>query len=140
MAVFRLYDCDIVLTIRDVNYQLDHVDSVALEVPERTRLTRGANAANSVGLVYKEGLKEATSITVPTMAIPIELMNLLKEVYRDRERFDFSVVARSDGSNKTAKNCILSQEPQQLTLDESPESLNVTLLLESFDVTEVHKS
>lgn len=140
MALFKMYDCEIGLTIRGVNYALDHVDNVSIEDPERTRLIRGANAGNKLGLDYKEGLKEAKTITTSVISIPKALHDLLKDVYNTRERLDFYCIARSDGSSKIAKNCVLSQSPKQLTLDDSAESLNTALILESFDVDEIHKS
>lgn len=138
--IFKLYDCDFVVTIRGVNYDFEHVDGVQIEDPERTRLIRGANAANKSGLVYKEGLKDAKTVTVTVIGVSVELHNLLKEVFANKERVDFYCISRSDGSTKVAKNAVLSQEPMQLNLDDSPESLNLTLTFESFDVTEVHKS
>jgi len=138
--IFKLYDCDFGVTIRGVNYDFEHVDGLQIEDPERTRLIRGANAANKSGLVYKEGLKDAKTVTVTVIGVSVELHNLLKEVFANKERVDFYCISRSDGSTKVAKNAVLSQEPMQLNLDDSPESLNLTLTFESYDVTEVHKS
>lgn len=138
--IFKLYDCDFGVTIRGVNYDFEHVDGLQIEDPERTRLIRGANAANKSGLVYKEGLKDAKTVTVTIIGVSVELHNLLKEVFANKERVDCYCISRSDGSTKIAKNAVLSQEPMQLNLDDSPESLNLTLTFESYDVTEVHKS
>ncbi len=140
MALFKLYDCDVGLTIRGVNYDFEHVDSVTIEDPEKTRLIRGGNAGNKMGLDYKEGLKEAKSVTTSVISIPAALHDLLKDVYKTRERFDFYCVSRADGSSKIAKNCILAQSPKQLTLDDSAESLNTQLMFESFDIDEKHKT
>ena len=49
-------------------------------------------------------------------------------------------ISRTDGSSKMAKNAVLSNKPQQLTVDETAESLNVSLEFETFDSSEVHKS
>lgn len=138
--IFKLYDCDIGLTIRGTNYDLEHVDSVTIEDPSRTRLVRGANASNKIGLAYTEGTKEASTITTSTIGVPADLHNLLKDVFKTKERIDFYCISRQDGSSKMAKNSVLAQEPQQLNLDDSPESLNTALVLESFDVSENHKS
>lgn len=137
---FKLYDCDFSFTLDGVNYDFTHVDSVTIEDPERTRLTRGANAGNKLGLVYKEGLKEAKVVTVTLPEVPMELHNLLKDAYRLQKRLDFNCVARSDGSTKIAKNAVLGQQPQQLSLDDSPESLNTALIFETYDMEEVKKS
>lgn len=138
--IFKLYDCDVGMTIRGQNYEFDHVDSVTVDDPESTKLIRGANAGNKTGLAYTEGVKDAKTITTSVIGIPMALHNLLKEVYTSKERIDFWAISRQDGSSKMAKNAILSKEPMQLTLDQSPESMNTALTMESFDVSEVHKS
>ena len=140
MAIFKIYDCDFGVTLNDVNYDFEHVNNLTIEDPERTRLVRGGNASNKTGLIYKEGIKEAKSITVTLIGISMELHNLLKTAYADKTRLDCYVVSRSDGSAKIAKNSILSQEPKQLSIDESADSMNTALVFESFDISEVHKS
>lgn len=140
MAVFKMYECDFIVTIDGVNYQFTHVEGLQIEDPERTRLIRGANAGNKLGLSYKEGLKEAKVITLTVLDIPAELHNVLKTAYAEQKRMDVAVVSRADGSSKIAKNAVLSQDPKQLNMDDSAESLNVALVFESFDVSEVHKS
>lgn len=140
MASFKIYNCDIGFTYNGVNYDLTHVDSFVIEDPERTRLIRGANAGNKTGLHYKEGIKEAKTITITILEMTAEIYGLLKSAFDNKDRLDFYCVDRTDGSSKIAKNAVLSQEPKQLSLDESPESMNVALVAESFDVSEVHKS
>jgi hypothetical protein len=137
---FKLYDCDFGVTINGINYDFEHVDSLAIEDPERSRLVRGGNAANKLGIVYKEGIKEAKTITVTLIGVSMELHAVLLQAFRDKLRVDCYCVSRIDGSSKIAKNAIISQEPQQLSLDDSSESMNVALVFESYDVTEVHKS
>lgn len=103
-------------------------------------MIRGSNASNKTGLVYKEGLKEAKTITLTVIGMPVDLHNLLKDVYEKRERIDCNCISRVDGSSKIAKNAILAQSPKQLQMDDSAESLNTALIFESFDVSEEHKS
>lgn len=140
MATFKIYDCDFGFTLNGVNYEFTHVDNMTIEDPERTRLVRGANASNKTGLIYREGVKDAKTITVTVMGLTADLFNLLKAAYADQSRMDCFCIARSDGSSKIAKNAVLSQEPKQLTIDDSAESMNVALIFESFDISEVHKS
>ncbi len=140
MAIFKMYDCDFSLTIRGKAYTFTEVENLQIEDPERTRLIRGSNAGNKTGLVYKEGLKEAKTITLTIIGIPFELHNLLKDVYEKKERVDCNCISRVDGSSKIAKNAILAQSPKQLQMDDSAESLNTALIFESFDVSEEHKS
>lgn len=137
--MIKLYDCDIGITLGGVNYEFEHVDSVSVEDPRRHRLIRGANASNKVGLPYTEGIKEAVTVTTSVIGIPAALHTLLKAAFLNKERMDFWAISRQNGSSKMAKNAILSQEPQQPTLDDSPESLNTPLVFESFDVSDLLK-
>lgn len=138
--IFKLYDCDVGLVIRGVRYDFEHVQSVTVDDPERVRLARGANAGNKTGVSYREGLTEAKTMTMNIMGMPKELHDLLKEVYDAQERIDAYVISRRDGSSKNSKQSVLSQSPKQLNLDDSAESMNTAIILESFDTDEVHKS
>lgn len=140
MSLFKIYDCDFGVTLNGVNYTFDHVINLTIEDPERTRLVRGANAGNKIGIDYKEGVKEAKVVTVTVIGLPMAVHNLLKDAYNNKTRLDVFTISRSDGSSKIGKNCVLSQEPKQLTLDESPDSLNMALVFETFDMSEVLKA
>lgn len=139
MSKFKLYDCDVGVKIDGVSYDFTDVDSVTIEDPEFTRLTRGANGTNKLGLVYKEGIKEPTRITIPILNMSSDLKAVLDQAYKDKTRMDVFCVSRTDGSSKMGKNSILCQRPQQLTLEDSPESMNVQLIFETFDNSEVYK-
>jgi hypothetical protein len=138
--IFKIYDCDVGIKVNGVSYDFEHVDEVTWEDPENNRLTRGMNANNKTGLVYREGSKEPKRVTCPIMNMSVDLKTVLDDVYLNKTRVDLYVVSRSDGSSKMAKNAILCQQPQQLTVGESPESMNVNLIFESFDTVENHKS
>lgn len=140
MAIFKLYECDFGVTINGVNYDFPHVESLAIDNPERTRLIRGGNAGNKIGLEYVEGIKEAKVTTLTAIGLPMAIHALLKAAYDAKTRLDWYAISRADGSSKIGKNSILSQEPMQLSLDDTAESMNVALVFESFDVSEVHKS
>jgi len=138
--IFKIYDSDFGFKYNGVNYDFTHVVDLQIEDQEMTRLVRGSNASNKLGLVYREGTKEPKRWTVTIMGMSPELKAVLDSVFEARERLDVYCISRIDGSSKIAKNAILSQLPQQLSLDESPESMNVALTFESFDTNEVHKS
>lgn len=138
--IFKLYDCDVGLTVEDVQYFFEHVDSVAVTDPEKTRLTRGANAGNKVGISYREGLKEAKGMVFQVKGISKALHDLLKKVYDDQTRVNVFCVSRKDGSSKNARNAVLCTKPMQLNLDDTPESMNVQLEFETYDMDENHKS
>lgn len=138
--IFKIYNCDFGVKIGGVDYQFDHVSQVTIEDPERNRLTRGANASNKTGLVYKDGLKDPKRWTIPILAMSPELKAKLDECYDQQTRVDVYCIDRGDGSSKMGKNAILSNRPQQLTIEDTAESMQVSLEFETFDSSEVHKS
>lgn len=138
--IFKQYESDFFIKYNGVVYDFTHVESLAIEDPEMTRLTRGANGNNKEGLVYKEGIKEPKRVTVTIIDMPLAIKTLLDTIYNGQERCEVGCVARRDGSKKIARSAILCQEPRQLLVDETPESMNVALVFESFDLIEEHKS
>lgn len=138
--IFKMYDCDFGIKINGTKYDFDDVAEVQIEDPERNKLTRGANAKNKVGLSYKEGLKEPKRWTIPIMNMSAALKGVLDSAFENQTRLEVFCISRSDGSSKMARNAILSNRPQQLTIDDTAESMNVSLEFETFDSSEVHKS
>lgn len=138
--IFKLYECDFGIKLNGVNYDFTHVQSLQIEDPENTKLIRGANAGNKVGLAYKEGIKDPKKVTVTIIGMSTELKTVLDAAYVDQSRLDVYAISRVDGSSKMAKNAVLSQLPQQMNMDENPDSMNIALAFESFDLVEVHKS
>ncbi len=138
--IFKIYDADFGIKISGVNYEFEHVSELQIEDPEMTKLVRGANASNKTGLVYKEGIKEPKKWTVTIMNMSLELKGVLDAAYDAKDRLDVYCIMRSDGSSKMAKNAILSQQPQQLAVSDGVESMNVALIFESFDSSEVFKT
>lgn len=138
--IFKLYDCDVGIKVDGVGYEIEHVVEVQVEDPERNRLTRGLNATNKDGLVYKDGLKDPKRWTMPVMNLTAALVAVLNGCFDNQTRLEVYAISRKDGSSKMAKKAILSNRPQQLTLDDTAESMQVSLEFESFDLGEVHKS
>jgi hypothetical protein len=137
--IFKMYNCDFGLKYNNVNYDFDHVESMAIENPQSTKLVRGSNAKNKVGLVYTEGTKEPFKLTVTLLGISAAMYTLLETIYNAKARCECYCIDRVTGGSKIAKQAVLSQQPMQLTVDESPESMNVALVFETFDFAEVHK-
>lgn len=138
--IFKLYECDLGLKINGVSYDFPNVQDLTIENPEKTKLIRGSNGTDIIGLPYKEGLKDPKVITVSIIGMDITLKGVLDGAYGAQSRIDVFCVNRNDGSSKIARNAVLSQQPMQLKVDENPDSLNVALVFESYDYTEVHKS
>lgn len=139
MASFKIYDCDFGIKYNGVAYTFTHVVNMTIEDPENTKLTRGANAGNKTGLVYREGIRDPKRITVTIMDMPLDLKEVLDLAYEKSERLDVYAISRSTGSSKMGKNAVLSQQPKQLSLDDTADSMNVELAFETFDLTETFK-
>lgn len=139
MTSFKLYECDVGIKVGGVNYAFTHVNEVTIEDPENNKLTRGSNAGNKEGIAYKEGLREPKRISTTIMGMDSDLKTVLDNCFKNQTRCEFYAISRSTGASKMARNAVLCQIPQQLTLDDTPDSMNVTLMFESFDLSEVFK-
>lgn len=136
--IFKPYECDFGITINSQNYDFPHVVSLTIEDPETTNLVRGVNAGNKTGLVFMEGMKDPKTVTTTIMGMDAAIFQVLQDAYVNKTRVDCYCVNRIDGSSKIAKNAVLAQEPKQLSVDDSAESMNVALIFKSFDVSEKH--
>jgi hypothetical protein len=139
-VIFKIYESDFGIKLNGVDYQFTHVQNLTIEDPENTKLVRGANGGDKLGLIYKEGIKEPKKWTVVIIGMSKALKDVLLQAHEDKSRMDVYCISRVDGSSKMAKNSILSSIPQQLKIDEAADSMDVSLLFESYDTTEVHKS
>jgi hypothetical protein len=137
--IFKMYNCDFGIKYDSVAYDFDHVESIVVEDPTTTKLIRGSNAKNKTGLVYTEGTKEPKKLTVTLIGISQAMYDLFTTIYETKARCECYCIDRVTGSSKIAKQAVLSNQPMQLTVDESPESMNVVVIFNSFDYTEVHK-
>lgn len=137
--IFKIYNCDFGVKIGGVNYDFPQVAELTIETTLRNRLTRGSNATDKVGLTYRDGLKDPARWTIPILAMTAALKSVLDIAFANQQRLEVYCIDRATGSMKMARNAILSNEPQQLTIDETAESMNVSLEFESFDSTETHK-
>lgn len=138
--IFKIYDCDFGIKVNTVDYEFEHVAELQIEDPEKNKLTRGKNAKNKKGLPYKEGLAEPKRWTIPILNMTAALKAVLDSAYKNQTRLDVYCIDRNDGSSKMAKEAILCNKPQQLTIDDTAESMNVSLEFETFDSDEIHKS
>ena len=138
--IFKIYNCDFGIKKGGITYNFTHVAQLQIDDPEKNKLVRGANAGNKLGLSYKEGMKEPKHWTIPIIEMSAALKSVLDEAFDNQTRVDIFCVDRTDGSSKIGKNAVLVNRPQQLTLDDSAESMNVALEFETFDSSEVHKS
>lgn len=137
--MFKIYNCDFGVKVNGVSYDFEHVAELSIDDPERNRLTRGSNAKTKIGLTYKDGLKDPKKWTIPILNMSAALKEVLDGCYDNQTRLDVYAIDRTNGSSKMGRNAVLSNRPQQLKLDESPESMQVSLEFEMFDSSEVLK-
>ncbi|WKV32910.1 hypothetical protein MAC3UK_0023 [Bdellovibrio phage MAC3UK] len=137
--IFKIYNCDFGMKIGGVNYDYEHVVELQIEDNERNRLTRGANASNKIGLSYKEGMRDPKRWTLPILNMTGALKGVLDAAFDNQTRIEVYAIDRASGSSKMARSAILSNKPQQLTLDDSADSMQVSLEFETFDSSETHK-
>lgn len=138
--IFKLYECDIGVKLNGVDYQFRNVVSVTIDDPERVQLTRGSSGNNDTGIAYVEGIREPKRVTIPIIEMSADMAAAFNAAYDNRTRMDVYIVCRSDGSSKWAKLAVLSNRPQQIQLDDTPDSMNVSIEWVSFSLTENHKS
>lgn len=137
--MFKIYDCDFGVKVNGVSYDFEHVTELQIEDNERNELTRGANASNKVGLAFKTGLRDPKRWTIPILNMSIELKGVLDSCYDEQTRLEVFAIDRKTGSSKMARNAVLANRPQQLTLDETADSLAISLEFVTFDSSEVYK-
>lgn len=137
--VFKIYNCDFGIKVDGVSYDFEHVAELQIEDPERNRLTRGSNAKDKIGLAYKDGLKDPKKWTLPILNMSSALKAVLDGCYDDVTRVDVYCIDRTNGSTKMLKSAVMSNRPQQLAIDETAESMNVSLEFEGFQSDEVLK-
>lgn len=135
----KIYNCDFGIKYNGTNYDFTDVAELQIEDPERNRLTRGSNGTNKVGLSYRDGIRDPKRWTIPIMNMSIALKEVLDRVYETQDRIECYCIDRKTGSSKIAKSAVLSNKPQQLTIDESAESMQVALEFETFDSSETLK-
>ena len=137
---FKIYNCDFGIKVNSVPYEFDHVVELQIEDNERNNLTRGANAKNMVGLPFKEGMRDPKRWSLPILDLTIEMKAVLDDAYNKQTRLEVYCIDRTDGSSKFLKNAILANKPQQLTLNDSADSLQVSLEFVGFDSSETMKA
>lgn len=137
MASFILTNCDFGSSYNGTNYDFTkEVDSVVIEDPQMKKLTRGGSGKSKTGIAYSEGMKDARKVTITLVGLPASYLKLLKSLFESEERIDSYCVDRKTGITRSFNNSLISQEPKQLAIQEGAESLNILLILETFDIVE----
>jgi hypothetical protein len=134
--IFQIHQVDSGFSFNSVSYNFSDVDVVNYTYNQKNRLTRGANAQNSVGISYKEGLKTPDIAETKIKDCSIEVYNLLLSLWKSEGRINFWIVDRKTGEGYTYKNAIIRDKPRQTEVSETEDSISFMLAVESFDVSE----
>jgi len=137
---FKIYSSSFGVKIAGVNYDFTDVVELQIEDPEKNNLTRGANAKNSTGLAFREGAREPKRWTLPIIGMSAELKVRLDLAYENQERLECYCIDDADGSSKMLQKAIIAAKPQQLSITEDADSMNVSLEFIGFVSKETHKS
>lgn len=137
--IFKVYDCDFGFVRNGINYEFEHVVELTVEDTLRNRVTRGSNASDGPGLRFRDGLREPVRWLLPILNMTQELKEVLDEVFENAEFIDVYCIDRKTGSKKSLDDAVLSNRPQQLLLDETQESMSVSLEFEGYRSRETHK-
>lgn len=139
MNSFKIYNCDFGIKVNGVKYDFTHVQELQVEDNERNRLVRGTNAKDDEGIAYRDGLRDPKVWTIPILGLTVALKAVLDSCYEDQTRIEVYCIDRKKGHSKMARKAILANKPQQLAIDETAESMSVSLEFQTFASTEVFK-
>ncbi|WP_424244947.1 hypothetical protein Dip510_000054 [Elusimicrobium posterum] len=135
--ILQLRKCDLGFTYNGQSYDFtNEVDSVTIDDPQATHLTRGGSARNTKGLIYTEGAKSPKVVTVTLVNIDAAYSKLFKTIREEEDRLEIYCIDRKTGSKRIFKDCILQKDPLQLSMSEGAEELNISLVFETFKIDE----
>lgn len=132
-GILNISDCDVGFSINGTNYTFQHCDSVTIEDPHKGHIIRGVNSTSKTGLAYKEGTGSPYVATAKLKSVSVAFELLLEAQFNNSERVDFWVIDKKTGSNKFFKSAALQHAPKQLNITEGEDSLDIEVVVESFD-------
>ncbi len=135
MSVLKTIEaCECGIILNGVDYKFIGVNTITVDDPETTGLIRGADAKDTVGLSYTEGLDQPKTMTVNLRNIPLDLSNALKAARRAKTRMDFYCIERASLESTTLKDAIIQKDPLQLEISNTPDSLAMDLVFSGFNL------
>lgn len=134
--MYKLLDCDIILSLGNQDYVFEDVDTITVEDPRTKTLVRGMNGKNKVGFITSQNGDQPVVLTMSLRGIDQDTARILKDVYENDNRFTFSIIKSSNGDSCIAKNCILNQKPIQRTISDDSETYAVDIVINTFDYNE----
>jgi hypothetical protein len=123
-------------TLGSTNYNFSDVDTIDYTYAKKNNLTRGASGDNKVGIVVKEGLKEADMADIKVVDCSVAIYNLLENCFKDGTRINVWFIDNKTGGGFTFKQAIITDKPRQTQIAEGIDSLHFMLKVKSFDVVD----
>ncbi|MCQ2565074.1 MAG: hypothetical protein MJ152_04390 [Clostridia bacterium] len=134
--MYKLLDCDVVLSLGNQDYTFEDIDTITVEDPRTKTLVRGLNGKNKVGFVASQNGDQPVALTMTLRGIDQATAKILKDTFENESRFTFSIINSSNGDSCIAQNCILGAKPIQRTISDDAETYAVDIIINTFDYKE----
>lgn len=135
--IFKITQCDFGFSYGGVNYDFTKdVVSAVINDPRETSLTRGNTGTDTVGIEYDMNISQPIESTITLRDLTKTMRDLIVSIYDSKARISGYIIDRLTGDNRQIKNAIIAKTPRQETIGEGEESVQLTLILRSFDVKE----
>ena len=103
------------------SFTLVEVDS------KKNNLTRGASGNNKVGILVKEGLKDADMADIRITDCSVAIYNLLENCFKNGTRINVWFIDNKTGGGFTYKQAVITDKPRQAQIAEGIDALNFML-------------
>ena len=134
--LYQISDGKAGFTLVRTNYEFSDVDSIDYTYSKKNNLTRGASGNNKVGIVVKEGLKDADMADIRITDCSVDTYNLLVNCFTNQTRINVWFIDNKTGGGFTFKQAVITDKPRQTQIAEGIEALNFMLKIKSFDVVD----
>ena len=103
---------------------------------KKNNLTRGASGNNKVGILVKEGLKDADMADIRITDCSVAIYNLLENCFKNGTRINVWFIDNKTGGGFTFKQAVITDKPRQAQIAEGIDALNFMLKVKSYDVVD----
>jgi hypothetical protein len=134
--LYQISDGKAGFTLGSTNYEFSDIDSIDYTYSKKNNLTRGASGNNKVGILVKEGLKDADMADIRITDCSVAIYNLLENCFKNGTRINVWFIDNKTGGGFTFKQAVITDKPRQAQIAEGIDALNFMLKVKSFDVVD----
>ena len=135
--MFQLSNIEAGITIGAVKYDFSaNFTSTNAEQSQMNHLTRGGSGKSKVGLIYTEGNASPDVATTVLSGADASVLIALQNAFKNRTRIDLYIIDPVSNWKRFYKNAVIQKMPRQLAIAEGADSMNIEVIVESFDVDE----